>query len=455
MKTHTEDDIHPACPRLPTASSYLLGELDPEENRAFEAHLSACPVCAKGVEDFRQVIRQMKPVPSKSGARDLADRVLARLPADAWAPKPVSSWTTIQLPAWAGIAAVFLVAVGLCAFLLMRGRPEDRMAGPGAGKAAGERLSPDGTKSPARACELAYRWLQENQRVDGGWTAGQAPGSHDYSIGVSSLALLAFMDRNADVFRGRHADTVRRGIGYLVANQDEGGLIGPAVSVAPYNHGLATVAILDACAVESNAVWKAAGERAIQRICASQLPSGGWGYLKSASDSANTSASIWPLLALLRADAAGVSGLRPSINRGLIWLQSAVNQDGFMGYSRTDDFPYGQETMTAAGVVCFLTDKKGIHQPAIRALIPALRKIAAKPEGRTDFYRLFFVAEAVTLSMERESVPRRDAIIEKLAALQEDSGSGTGSWAATDPWGDVGGRVYSTAMATLAMNSRP
>lgn len=87
-------------------------------------------------------------------------------------------------------------------------------------------------------------------------------------------------------------------------------------------------------------------------------PLHGWNYLNAAPGSANTSASVWPLLALLRADELGFAGLRPQIERDLKWLRAAINRDGFMGYHRAnDESPYGYGTLTAAEAVCLLRNK--------------------------------------------------------------------------------------------------
>jgi hypothetical protein len=436
-----------SCACLQTAPGYLLNELSPDEKRAFEAHLEQCPICRNGVDAFQSVIQEMRQIPTETCRHDLADSVLARLPANAWTPAPVSLWRRAPLPLLARIAALLfaLIAIGVLATLLLRMGKEGSHA-PQETIARSDASHP--TSSPVAALENAKRWLQKAQASDGGWAAGQ---SKDHSIGVSSLALLAFMDGNPDVFRGPYAATVRQGIDNLVARQNERGLVGPEVSTAPYNHGLATLAILDACALEKNAAWQAAGVKALKFICATQLSSGGWGYLEATAGPANTSASIWPIQALLRADDLGYPGLRPNIDRGLAWLQSAVSQDGLMGYTKADDCRYGQDTMTAAGIVCFLKDNKGSQRPTVKALLPALHRIVARQDSKTDFYRLFFIAKAVGLANSDQSPAALTAITQKLASLQNAGGPRAGSWDANDPWGSVGGPVYSTAMAMLAL----
>ena len=451
MKMRNQVDSPGSCSLIRRVPDYLLKELPPEERRAFDAHVATCPVCRRAMDSFGAVIGRMQKIPKVACGRNLAEEVLARLPTDAWTPARRSFWRTVFSPMPLGIAAALLVVAGVASLLLHR----DSLPGTGGGHTLAAAL-PEAPPLPANLTDTdtqaatlqnARRWLQKAQTPEGGWTAGRLDARKDHAVGVSSLALLALMDGNPSVLHSPCASTVRRGVSYLISLQNEQGLIGPRVEGAPYNQGLATLAILDAYALESNALWKAAADKALNFLCAAQISSGGWGYLKSSLEPANTSASIWPLQALLRADDLGFPGLRPPIERGLTWLRTAVDQDGIMGYSRAGDVRYGQDTMTAAGLVCFLKDNHGTQRPAVRGLLPVLRRIAARQNPKTDFYRMFFVATAVDLASGEQSTRTLAAITGRLASLQ----NAGGNWNADDPWGGIGGSVYSTAMATLAL----
>ncbi|MBA4388548.1 MAG: hypothetical protein C0404_11240 [Verrucomicrobia bacterium] len=459
MSTRKQADQQTGCSRIETVPGFLLDELSPQDKTDFAAHLAKCELCAGEVESMRSAIVKLRQLPQERSRRDLAAGVIACLPPGSWKSGQGARQNFLPFPLLLKIAAAIVAVVGLAAVLATYafkrnasdGRPVANVA---TQPDAGNNITPAvvaAVRTPTIAREKGLDWLQRAQTADGSWGSGQTGSQKDYATGVSSLALLAFMDGNADVFRGRYASTVRKGIEYLVKSQDSQGLIGPRVSTAPYNEGLATMALLNACSHEQNETWRAAVEKSLKFMCSSQLPSGGWGYLKSADDVANSSASIWPLQALIRADNMGFDGLRPNIDRGLTWLQGAVNDDGFMGYTRADDLQYGPDTMTAAGIVCFLRDNKGSQQKAVRSLLPALRRIAARQDGKTDFYRTFFVAEAVALVDKAQSPEKLAVITGKLAALQNVTGATDGSWDASDQWGSVGGRVYSTAMATLAL----
>jgi hypothetical protein len=50
-------------------------------------------------------------------------------------------------------------------------------------------------------------------------------------------------------------------------------------------------------------------------------------------------------------------------------------------------------------------------------------------------------------------LPWRDALHENLAKEQRRDGNFLGSWDPVDVWGQDGGRVYATAMATMALQA--
>ena len=231
MKTQDRTENPGVCPRAETTPGYLLDELSPAGKRAFEAHVAACPACARRVESFRGVIRRLRQLPPETRGRDLAPEILARLPRGAWSPARPSWWRRAPMPALTRIAAVLLAAAGLATLLLLATRPgattppEDGAGAPAVSPVQPGVNAPIGipvAPSPLAMVESARGWLLKSQAIEGGWAAGRP----DHGIGVSALALLAMMNGNPDVFHGPYATTVRKGIGCLIENQDEQGLIG-------------------------------------------------------------------------------------------------------------------------------------------------------------------------------------------------------------------------------------
>lgn len=70
----TDSNAHPQAQQ---AAAYALGTLDPDEQRALEAHLSGCTSCRQAVDEYRAVTELLAyGVPAKQPPPELRDRVL-------------------------------------------------------------------------------------------------------------------------------------------------------------------------------------------------------------------------------------------------------------------------------------------------------------------------------------------------------------------------------------------
>ena len=442
--TGRETEERPGCRRAEDVPALLLGELTGAARESMSAHLSACPECSRVAAEVESTLRILREAPGAEEGRDLTPEIMARLPAAPW--PDVSTGRTIRLwrsPAWLrAAAAVAVLAGGLVLLALLR---------PGRGPAAGERAGrPAPEAVVAATVSPALEWLARTQEADGRWSGGRT----EYDVGVSALALLALVDPHVQGIGGGRSEAIRRGAGYLVGQQDASGLIGPRFSAATYNHGLATLALIEVCAVESNAAWEAGLDKALRFIRSTQTRRGGWGYLDAQGGAPNTAATVWPLQALIRGEAKGRGGLRPDIERGLAWMLSTINGDGLMGYTAAGDFPYDPAGMTAAGAVCLLMEEGGWRRRELQAMRRILCSAADDAGASFDLYRSYFRTRAVILGNCREAAARQAADRARIAGLQKDSGADAGCWDVKDAWTDVGGRVYATAIATLTMQCR-
>jgi len=410
------------------APAYCLGELSPDKKADYVRHMAACPVCARAAASFQRVIARLREDPDAQCSPSLSDRIARRI--EAGDTRPVRRGITWAIPA--RVAALLLATLGLGVFLTRDNRRED----------------PSDLSAARRE---ALVWLCQAQNPAGGWSAGEGAIREKYGIGVSALALMALMQNPAESQREPTAAAIRRGVDFLVNAQNDKGLFGAVFSGATYNQGLATLALIEACALESNVAWRASAEKAVAYLVSIQDRTGGWDYLHSAPGSANTSASVWPLLALLRAEELGYPELRPAIERGVAWMKSTVNEEGHMGYRRANQSPYGTGTLTAAGVTCLARHGHPEDARLIETMAEAVRKTTPTSTPAMDYYRAFFTSEALASAPGATAGFLRAALREQLVSLQSRTGPNRGSWEPTDRWGRTGGPVYSTALATLCM----
>jgi anti-sigma-K factor RskA len=104
------------------AAAYVVGALDPDESREFEAHLTQCRECTADVQSLRPVALALAhAVPRRTPPPALRERVLSSIGAGAQGraigvhPARLS-WTDARV--WLPIAAAFVIAAGSALYAL-------------------------------------------------------------------------------------------------------------------------------------------------------------------------------------------------------------------------------------------------------------------------------------------------------------------------------------------------
>lgn len=300
--------------------------------------------------------------------------------------------------------------------------------------------------TPVAPDELARarEWLIRHQDDMGGWTMGRSGAAANYTVGTSALAMLALADGERSAVLQESLDRAAR---FLARTQQPSGVFGPDITGSLYNHALACLALLRA-RPGGDAECERALRRGLDLLADAQRPEGGWTYLRSRG-APNTSLTVWALLVLMRAEEAGYHDYRPALDSGLAWLQDVIDEKGRAGYRRPGDHPHGSETLTAAAALCFL-DHPDALDPRLRLMIENIRTDLHAAAGPIDLYRTFFQTAALRAEPEPDEELARVAT--RLRAVQDQHGDDAGSWPPLDRWSSAGGRVYSTALALLALN---
>jgi prenyltransferase beta subunit len=416
------------CPQGENVAAFVGGELPSSLRGEFENHLIECDSCRDAVGDTRRVITLLKGAQDEALEHDLAPGVMIRLSA----PQGIGRWRGV-----AAVAAGVTLLIGGALWLYWPSRTE----APG-GAALGKASDPVGE---------ATTWLCATQEPDGSWSTSRWGGHPQFEVALTGLSLMALLETETPSVQVQAA--IHRATDYLISRQDANGRIGPDFDGAPYNQGIATLALVRGFQMRKTEALHGALDRALRWIEERQHGDGGWGYENTADKASNLSISLWQIEALRLAGGAGWTSTDASVDRGLKWMMRMVSDNGAFGYRKKDDFPEGSQTLTAMGAMSLID---GAHKALLspersRAVQFQVRKMAVSEGPDMDYYRRYFLAAALRKMGEESTKGSLVTIRKGLLARQVGAGRERGSWPADDRWSAAGGRVYATALASLSL----
>lgn len=342
-----------------------------------------------------------------------------------------------------------------------------------------------GTPQSEQAVKDGLEWLARHQATAGFWSdhcLGKYYATsrcekdspcrdfgNTYEMAQTGLPLLAFQAGGhcADA-NGPYADVVRKGLDWLVAHQrDDGALLGSR-SVRNgilhryfmYEHGIATFALADACAVARDSGrtpdprYHESLRRAVHYIEERQHDDGGWRYTEGPREASDTSVTGWQVLALQSAREAGIEVSQRTIDRVRGYFES--RQAGAQGRTNYFGRTPGTDAMTGVGMLArqFLLDDPDaplIREAAKYLAGRAVGEWGGPRKGSGDYYLWYNCG----LAMSQVGGPLweqwNNAVRDTISGLQRHDGCSRGSWDPAGRGGDEGGRIISTALAILTL----
>lgn len=334
------------------------------------------------------------------------------------------------------------------------------------------------------------------------------PGLGQFDIGVTGLALLSFLGAGESHVAGTHKETVAKALAFLrgamAANGSlRGGTNGekydhrsdwmrpipipPATQVPEedaakpvrhvttgsiYNHALATLALCDAYLLTGDPEVGVAARRAVEYALTVRNPYQGWHDGDGDEGLTDTSITGWMSWAMFEAHAArlGAKGLKDATVDSISWVKSVVIPlTGRAGYDRRDGLPArdtvmalkfpGDKSEAPSAIAVFLRTLAG--EPVADSIATGADLVATRPpvwdvdSGAIDFCHWFWGS----MAMQRAGGTRWDkwraALKSALLRNQraESDRDERGSWEAVDAWSHLGGRIYSTAICCMALES--
>jgi hypothetical protein len=338
-----------------------------------------------------------------------------------------------------------------------------------------------GTRSAvAEAVTAGVDWLARHQGGDGSWEpeafdarcrgercAGGGYGYH--RPGVTALAVLAILGGRGVEGARWDGTAAWRGLRWLLENRDEKGTFGGRASDHfTYAHALGTLAMLEGWRAFRDPDLLEAARKGVEVIVACRSPSLGWRYGERPKDS-DTSVTCWMAKALGEAMEEGLPVETEAIRGALAWFDQVTDPEwGRAGYTargngparpqeHMDRFPADRsESLTAAALAARFGLGEAPTDLVLSKGVDLCMKILPKwapAEGRIDYYYWYLGTQALHRVGGSRWTTWQEALEQALLPNQarDRRECRFGSWDAADPWKDVGGRVYSTAMNLLAL----
>lgn len=321
-----------------------------------------------------------------------------------------------------------------------------------------------GNEQTEAAVREALAWLVANQEADGRWDPRKTEAGREFRVlghdrrgaggdadtAMTGLALLALMGAGYDHLQGEYRDSVRRGLQFILQSQKRSGhLAGDASLFAHmYSHGIATLAVGEAYALTGDERLKPALERAVAySLGAQDSRTGGWRY--QPGEEGDMSQFGWQVMALKSAQLGGISIPRPTVQRmhGFVDLCSSGTHGGWASY-RPRQPP--SATMTAEALCCRYFLGQSV---STRTSDEAASLIARFPpgSGETDYYLWYYATIALYQKGGTDWDRWNQSLQTQLLSTQTKHGAQAGSWEPNGKWCGYGGRVFSTALATMCL----
>lgn len=326
--------------------------------------------------------------------------------------------------------------------------------------------------------------------VSPGFPGGDVASDESFSVGVTAMALLAMSGQGFDHKQGDYKQNVRRALVKMKKDQREDGGFADTMGHNVFiNHAIATAAFAEMYSLSGDNLLKGILERAVKYLIAAQRENGGWGDEVRGIE-CNARATAWAILALKQAAMAGLEGDFSAMKKGAAYLTTLTRGEGddvrTWYDDTTADRPLGADfeanaILDAMNIVCQLY--AGALKADSAVVKVQLKRITATPatweKGKVDFEFWWWASMATFQAGDDAPKARRvkddedvappppnwrQGVVKLLLARQrgfsdadkaakatDENLDEYGSWDAVDPFASCGGRIWSTAMASLTL----
>ncbi|MCC6465975.1 MAG: terpene cyclase/mutase family protein [Planctomycetes bacterium] len=341
-----------------------------------------------------------------------------------------------------------------------------------------EKIAYLGSAELMAALDRSLAWLQRNQAEDGAWghvdVADPRVIPQDRAlygvqrIELTAAALLAFLGdgHSSKASPVQYDWSVKRGLEWLVKQQQPDGQIGDPAAPVVLVHAMATQALLEDYALTGDWKLKQPLRLACRWLAAARPADGGGGFPYRLGQPASPITGVWAYLALATAQNANVPDAdapKARMDELLAWFGESTR--GFSTLKDAGEVLAANDLLPTAGAAALTAfaadagyemrrtvflDRIGGEQPSLD-----IRKDRAKGVG--DMRYVFFGSLAFALEQRRTGARTnqwQQVMAQSILQNQQtDHPLRTGSYAPTSDYADLYGRVFGAAYGALAIEN--
>ncbi|MHC4778822.1 MAG: prenyltransferase/squalene oxidase repeat-containing protein [Planctomycetota bacterium] len=339
-----------------------------------------------------------------------------------------------------------------------------------------------GGRHTESAVLMGLIWLKNHQNPDGLWscrnfmfnckkgkcTGAGSGGQGDFDIGVTGLAVMAFLGGGHTSIHGKFQMQVEKGLTALMAHQDADGCFGTRDGSGHwiYNHAVCTLAMSEAYGLTRDKRMHSSAQRAVDFLVSCQNPYLGWRYGVRTGEN-DSSCTAWAVSALHSAALSGLKVPKESFQGALNWYDKVTDEAYYKtGYSSKGDNGarlmaavgkfQSNDSMTAAAVISriLILGTRAKNRPEVLGGGNLLKQNPPKWDvkgGTIDMYFWYWGTQAMFQLGRQYWKAWNGPLKNALVPTQNRRGCENGSWDPSGAWGSAGGRVYATAINVLSL----